>query len=82
MNTSSKPVRRKKSLTCEERDCPLAMTTTGGKTKTVILLVFSAPKDQQKCKLSFGDHDSLDFVAEMEISESVGLLWQWPRLAN
>lgn len=66
--------KKKPSLTCEKQDCSLAITTSGGRKKILILLVFTTPKDAQKCTLSFGDYGALDFVAEAEVRESVSAM--------
>jgi len=65
--------KKKPSLTCEEQDCRLAATISGGKKRPTIgiLLVFETPKDAQRCILSIGDYDALHFVAESEIRESI-----------
>jgi hypothetical protein len=61
-------------LTCEERDCPLAsITSYGRKNKVLTLLVFTTPRDAQKCALSFVGQEPLNFVADAEIRESVSV---------
>ncbi len=59
------------SLTCEKEDCRLAITTSGGKTRILILLVFTTPKEARKCTLSIGDYTALDVAAEAEVRDSI-----------
>jgi hypothetical protein len=59
------------SLTCEKEDCRLAVTTSGGKKQVLILLVFTTPKEAQKCTLSMGDYSALDVAAEAEVRDSI-----------
>lgn len=65
--------KKKPSLTCEKRDCALAITTAGGRGKILVLLVFTTPKDATKCTLSFGDYSALDFVAEAEVRDLISV---------
>jgi hypothetical protein len=61
------------SLTCEKQDCSLVTTTSGGRARPLILLVFSTPKDAQKCALSLGNQEPLNFVADADVRESVSV---------